>query len=115
MAWETTAFENGKNFRYKIYLFRLGSAVWLIAVGRTGWRWLQIASRAQCGYHTRRQYQSGSVADHVVNIHWSIGISEPDNIGNYEAATSDCRFENARVRGSGALPCYPPTIEGTIS
>ena len=29
------------------------------------------------------------------------------NVRNHRAATSDCQFENARLRGSGALHCYP--------
>ena len=32
----------------------------------------------------------------------------PDNVRNHRAATGDCPFENARIRGSGALHCYSP-------
>ncbi len=44
----------------------------------------------------------------------AISVSEDRaNACNHRAATSDCPFENARLRGSGALLCYA-TICGVV-
>ena len=51
------------------------------------------------------------ISSGFIEIHWwLVGeatlTSLPHNVQDNRAATSDCQFENARLRGSGALHCY---------
>ena len=45
----------------------------------------------------------------ITSSRYDIVAPAPSNVRNHRAATSDCPFENARHRGSGALLCYAVT------
>ncbi len=50
-----------------------------------------------------RTASSCSLSFIAATVVLAIGLVLPENVQHHRAATSDCPFENARLRGSGAL------------